>query len=199
MKEYNFEIVYHKGTLNTNADALSRIPTPTPVAMTSSRKQTTEIQQAQQKDSVLYKISHALSLLKEKPMDPKWKQPLFKRYMQLWHQFSLVDGVIRCTYHPSHTSSSVVVPLIPPSLQHQFLYQAHNVPSAGHQGYLKILTRSKQEGYWLGMANDVQRYCQECNTCQKSKLPSPTRAPLVNIPIGNLWEMLAVDILEVPV
>ena len=35
MEEYNFEIVYHKGTLNTNADALSRIPTPTPVAMTS--------------------------------------------------------------------------------------------------------------------------------------------------------------------
>ena len=71
MEEYNFEIVYRKGTLNTNADALSRIPTPTPVAMTSSRKQTTEIQQAQKKDSVLYEISHALSLSKEKPMDPK--------------------------------------------------------------------------------------------------------------------------------
>ena len=167
--------------------------------MTSSRKQTTEIQQAQQKDSVLYEISHALSLSKEKPMDPKWKQPLFKRYMQLWHQFSLVDGVVCRTYHPSPTSTSVVVPLIPPSLQHQFLYQAHDVLSSGHQGYLKTLTRLKQDGYWPGMANDVQRYCQECNTCQKSKLPSPTRAPLVNIPIGNPWEMLAVDNLEVPV
>ena len=174
MEEYNFEIVYRKGTLNTNADALSRIPTLTPVAMTSSRKQTTEIQQAQQKDSVLYEISHALSLSKEKPMDSKWKQPLFKRHMQLWHQFSLVDGVVCHTYHPSPTSTSVVVLLIPPSLQHQFLYQAHDIPSAGHQGYLKTLTRLKQEGYWPGMANDVQCYCQECNTCQKSKLPSPT-------------------------
>ena len=199
MEEYNFEIMYRKGTLNTNADALSQIPTLTPVAMTSSRKQTTEIQQAQQKHSVLYEISHALSLSKEKPMDPKWKQPLFKRYMQIWHQFSLVDSVVCRTYHPSPTSTSVVVSLIPPSLQHQFLYQAHDVPSAGHQGYLKTLSRLKQEGYWPGMANDVQCYCQECNTYQKSKLPSPTRAPLVNIPIGNPWEMLAVGILEVPV
>ena len=199
MEEYNFEIVYRKGTLQINPNALSRIPIPTPVAMTSSRKQTIEIQQAQQEDSVLYEISHALSLSKEKPVDPKWKQPLFKCYMQLWHQFSLVDGVIYRTYHPSLTSTSVVVPLIPPSLQQQFLYQAHDVSSAGHQGYLKTLTHLKQEGYWPGMANDVQRYCQECSTCQKSKLPSPTQTPFVNIPIGNPWEMLAVDILEVPV
>ena len=34
-------------------------------------------------------------------------------------------------------------------LQQQFLYQAHDVPSAGHQGYLKTLTRLKQEGYIL--------------------------------------------------
>ena len=100
--------------------------------MTSSRKQTIEIQQTQQKDSVLYEIAHTLSLSKEKPMDHKWKQPLFKCYMQLWHQFSLVDGVICCTYHLSPTSTSVVVPLIPPSVQQQFLYQAHDVPSAGH-------------------------------------------------------------------
>ena len=78
-----------------------------------------------------------------------------------------------------------VFPLIPPLLQQQFLYQTHDIPSAGHQGYLKTLTHLKQEGYWPGMANDVQCYCQECNTCQKSKLSSATRAPLVNIPILN--------------
>ena len=72
-------------------------------------------------------------------MDPKWKQPLFKRYMQLWHQFSLVDGVICHTYHPSPS----VVPLIPRLLQQQFLYQAHDVPSAGHQGYLKTINSFK--------------------------------------------------------
>jgi len=49
------------------------------------------------------------------------------------------------------------------------------------------------------MAGDVQQYCQECSTCQQSKLPSPIQEPVSNIPIGNPWEMLSVDILEVQV
>ena len=49
------------------------------------------------------------------------------------------------------------------------------------------------------MAKDIQLYCQQCTTCQQAKLPNPGRAPLCNIPIGKPWEMLAADILEVPV
>ena len=96
---------------------------------------------------------------------------------------------------PSPHSSSVTVPVIPLSLQQQILHQVHDIPSAGHQGYLKTLSRLKEEAYWPGMAVE---YCQECSTCQTSKLPPPTPAQMVNTPIGNLWEMLAVDILEVP-
>ena len=120
--------------------------------------------------------------------------------MQLWHQLSLKDDGICRTYYPSPTSDSVTVPLIPPSLQQQALYHAHccNIPSAGHQGYHKTLSRLK-EAYRPGMASDVQHYCEECNTCQKSKPSASVRAPLVNIPIGNSWEMLPVDILEVPI
>ena len=49
------------------------------------------------------------------------------------------------------------------------------------------------------MAKDVQRYCQQCTTYQQAKLPNPNRAPMCNISIGKPWEMLAADILEVPV
>ena len=49
------------------------------------------------------------------------------------------------------------------------------------------------------MARDVQLYCQQCTICQQAKLPNPSRAPMCNIPIGKPWEMLAADILEVPV
>ena len=48
------------------------------------------------------------------------------------------------------------------------------------------------------MARDVERHCRECETCQPSKLSMPQRAPLVNMPIGRPWQMVAVDILEVP-
>ena len=49
------------------------------------------------------------------------------------------------------------------------------------------------------MARDVNHHCQACKKCQQSKLPSPQRAPLVNIPIRRPWQMIAADILEVPI
>ena len=48
------------------------------------------------------------------------------------------------------------------------------------------------------MAKDVEKYCRECKRCQQSKLSMPQRAPLINMPIGRPWQMVAVDILEVP-
>lgn len=48
------------------------------------------------------------------------------------------------------------------------------------------------------MARDVDHYCRECIKCQQSKLTAPTRAPLTNVPIGRPWQMVAVDILQVP-
>ena len=48
------------------------------------------------------------------------------------------------------------------------------------------------------MAKDVEEYCRQCSTCQKSKLDMPQCAPLQSIPIGQPWQMIAVDILQVP-
>ena len=48
------------------------------------------------------------------------------------------------------------------------------------------------------MCSDVTKYCMELTICQQVKLPTPTKAPLMSLPIGRLWEMLAVDVLEVP-
>jgi len=46
------------------------------------------------------------------------------------------------------------------------------------------------------MAKDVDQYCKQCSTCQQSKLPQP--ALIQNVPIGQPWQMIAVDILKVP-
>ena len=48
------------------------------------------------------------------------------------------------------------------------------------------------------MAKDEAEYCRQCVKCQQSKLNMPRRAPLQNIPIGQPWQMVAVDILQVP-
>ena len=49
------------------------------------------------------------------------------------------------------------------------------------------------------MAQDVERHCRQCATCQESKLPMPVRSPLTNILIGRPWQMTVIDILEVSI
>ena len=70
---------------------------------------------------------------------------------------------------------------------------------AGHQGSQRTLHRLRQQAYWVSMAQDVDRHCRECQKCQCSKLCTPTRAPLHNLPIGRPWQMVAIDVLQVPV
>ena len=76
-----------------------------------------------------------------------------------------------------------------------------DLPGAGHQGVEKTLHRLRCEAHWVNMASDVELYCRQCTRCQKSKAPAPapTRVPLTSMPIGKPWQMVAVDILQVPV
>ena len=49
------------------------------------------------------------------------------------------------------------------------------------------------------MSVDVEKYCRECIVCQRCKLSMPQKAPMSLVPIGKPWEMVAVDVLQVPI
>ena len=136
-----------------------------------------------------------------KPVNNRSHQPLqqpLRRYRQLWSQIKLVDDILCREYTPSPISEKVTVPILPSNLHHAALSKCHDAPGAGHLGPEKSLERLRTQAYWVGMTRDVEQYCQECHTCQKAKPPMPQRAPLVNVPIGRPWQMVAVDILKVP-
>ena len=65
LQEYTVKIVHRKGTLNGNADALSRRPHPVttslPVAVTTTTEPTTALRQAQLEDPILQQVQQALS------------------------------------------------------------------------------------------------------------------------------------------
>ena len=98
---------------------------------------------------------------------------------------------------PGPLQEEVTVPMLPPCLCKGGLHQCHNPPTAGHLAVEKTLDQLQREAYWVGIATDVRKVC--CTRCQASKLVSPTKAPLTNTPIRTPWQMLAADILEVPV
>lgn len=102
-------------------------------------------------------------------------------------------------YSPGPTNDVITVPIIPNSLRKSVITRNHDIPTAGHQGAERTLDKVRKEGYWVNVAKDVESYCRECIKCQEAKLPAPVRAPLTSMPVGRPWQMVAVDVLEVPV
>ena len=94
MQEYTIDIVYRKGTENTNADS-SRNPVPDDsysIAITSTQFFTADINRAQLNNPVIRQIHDALSdspNFKPADTDNKETQPLLRRSLQMWHQLSI--------------------------------------------------------------------------------------------------------------
>ena len=195
IQEYDMTIMYRKGSLSNNADSLSRRPAP--VAATTCTSELPDLLQHQGKDPIIRQLRESLQSLSP-PHGPAWRQPSFRRYRQIWSQLTLQNGLVCRQYAPGPTSDTVLVPVIPASLRSLLIKQHHDAPGAGHLGPDKTAGRIRLVGYWVGMLQDIEEHCRQCAICQSSKLPVPTRAPLQNVPVGRPWEMVAVDILQVP-
>ena len=199
IQEYDFKIVYRKGSSNTNADALSRVPKEMCAITTGlPHYSPTELSASQSNDDILSIVLQARSNSEDIPQGKEWNKAPFYRYKQLWHQLKIVDGALYRQYRPNPTHETVMVPILPPNLQKDALIRNHDAATAGHFGADKTLERLRQDAFWINMAKDVAEYCKQCVICQQSKLNMPQRAPLQNIPIGQPWQMVAVDILQVP-
>ena len=116
---------------------------------------------------------------------------------QIWNQLKLKNGLLHRNYIVNGFDMRCVL-FVPNQLKETFLHMNHDLPSAGHFGWRKTLERLKNNGYWIGMAKDVQQYCRPCSRCMESKQYKPAKVPLVSSPIGNPWKRIAVDVLEVP-
>ena len=173
-------LVYRKGVENTNVDSLSRNPISMShsVTATSSQPVTTDVQLAQLKDPVVKQL-HSGSSLASKPVITDGTQPLLKWYLQIWEQLSMY--VVCRTYTPCLHSSRLLY------RYSHFHCESHDIPTAGHQDIAEILQRLQRSAYWVGMAQDVVKYCKQCSVCQQAKLPASTPAPLTNVRIGGPW------------
>eukprot|EP00731_Ephydatia_muelleri_P006639 Em0003g887a len=198
LQEYDFVVQYRKGSQNSNADALSRLPSCTvsaTIAVVGVWEDRAALRLAQEQDPVLRKVIEALKTSRSKPSS--WSEQPLRRYAQLWQQLvvTAVDGIACRRYSPGPCDDVIEVPLIPETLRKQALQSCHDVPiaSAGHQGAEKTLARLRQEVFWVNMARDVEEYCRNCVVCQRTKLLMPVRAPMQNVPIGRTWQMIAVD------
>ena len=94
-QDYDFNITYHKGSENSNADALSRQTEQGDshtAAITMESLFLNELKDHQSQDPVLCKLHDAL--LHSSTPPTTWSQPPLNRYRQLWSQLLLKDGLV---------------------------------------------------------------------------------------------------------
>ena len=189
VQEYEFTVHYRRGNENETADALSRksYPNTQPIAATSQAPLlTADLREQQFRDLIMQQIHTALSQRGNNsvlPQGPQWRQSPLSRYKQLLSQLLISNGIVCRCYAPNPQLRAITVPLIPASQCSNLIKQQHDAPLAGHLGCDKTIAKVRQLGYWVGILQDIDKYCRECIVCQCTKPPSPVKAPLTT---GNL-------------
>ena len=70
-------------------------------------------------------------------------------------------------------------PLLPPTWTKQAFEAVHNLSHPGIKPTQRAVT---SRFVWHGLKRDVRRWCQQCPTCQPSKIQCHVHSPFVKVP-----------------
>ncbi|KAA0039091.1 Transposon Ty3-G Gag-Pol polyprotein [Cucumis melo var. makuwa] len=174
--DYSFKVVYKPGAENRATDALSRKPD--------------EVQ--------LFGLSVPVTIdleviKKEVSQDPKYEK-IVEQIKQIEEptesKYSLQNGLLMYKNRLVILKHSSLIPVI--------LDTFHNSVVGGHSGFLRTYKRVAAELYWDGMKADINKHCEECLTCQRSKSLALSPAGLL-VPLEipqSIWSDISMDFVE---
>ncbi len=175
LAEYDYEIEYKKGSLNSNADALSRI-------------------ESEAENTNIMHINNVLSsLLPENIIEAQSTDDFSNKIIKNIEnesEFILENNIL---FRKTIKGIALVVPT---SLRETALRMCHNDMGGGHLGVKKTWPKLRDRFFWPNMYNDTDCWIKSCATCSKKKTPKqitkiamhPIDAP------ARPFEMLGVDI-----
>ena len=70
---------------------------------------------------------------------------------------------------------------------------------AGHLGVSRTVYWLLDRVYWPDLCEDVRSYLASCLICLARKSPCPRQAPMGHVSVGNHWDRVAMDILDMSV
>ena len=145
-------------------------------------------------------ISKILKLKETSENRPPWNEisqegQSVKTYWFLWKQLHLKSGVLYKLWEDEKPGRGVWQLVLPKSLRKEILIHLHDHITAGHLGQHRTLAKVRQRFYWHGLKEDVQNWCNQCDSCATIKVTKKPRALLQQFPVGCPLERVAMDIL----
>ena len=107
-----------------------------------------------------------------------------------------MDGVL---YFVTNRCVGRACVVVPHHLRQQLLHENHSGPSGGHFSGQRTLSRLTSRWWWKGMYADTVKFCRACPGCSTvSGTGRHNKPPLCPIPVQKPFQIVSVDIMELP-
>jgi transposase InsO family protein len=196
LAEFDYTIKYKPGKTNSVADVLSRRPQDEPTitlldidSLSTSNKDAIRHAYKQDKD-----FKDIFQTLQNRKRDPN--TPISPNQTQRLKHFTLRDGLLLYSTIPGDQDSERLC--IPnKSIRDDLLFDHHDRPTAGHQGFDRTHERLHRHYYWPNMHMDIKNYVTTCDICQKNKASTQSPQGLLEpAPIPKRkWEQVSLDLI----
>ena len=187
LQEYDFDFKYKRGADNIVSDALSRRPDhqePRPLSLNSL--------------NIMLDLGLRQRLIDSYSDDPKIG-PIYQSCLQgsCPSRYSLHEGLLCVT---RRNQTLVCIPQ-KADVRLSLLHDAHDSAISGHLGFQKSYDQLRRCVYWPQIVQDIKKYVETCEECQRNK-PSLQRPAGLLQPLeipAQRWETVTMDfIVQLP-
>jgi len=145
-------------------------------------------------------LNDIMNMLAESPTRPAKERigdytRMFKLYWAMWDELELSQGILYRRKPRNKGRSSRLVCVAPVKLRKMILEHVHNTKLAGHLAVTKTLYRVRQAFFWMGMAEDVSKWCKNCKQCSQKQGKNLKHAKMLHSYVGEPMQRISLDVI----
>jgi len=193
LQEYDFHVIYRKGSENGNADGLSRIPEPEDdnkinkdLSADDSAGLPTEWNPVNAINTEDNFLPDEEEIIKEQKTDAFC--------IEIAREYKKKSGIKKIDYKKGLLRLNDKI-IVPKSLIKRIMLRYHQHFLMGHLGTLKTTKRITAQYIWPQMTEQIANFVTSCITCSKRKAYGAKSAPLKPIDIQKYpFQMVSLDL-----